>query len=944
MSVIVLLNKGKQIGDKLVILNNKCIKFKCIIASLPFIMAGCSGMLGVDNLTCDYRENPMAMENAMPYLSWQMKSNGKGVSQSAYRILVADDEESLSRDAGNCWDSGWRQSGQSLLVKYGGTALRPYRQYYWKVQVEDEQGKLSRWSKTAMWRCVSPNAVKDWVCFPVGKNSPTHVASVWFRHSFLLDDKTAGAAWAEIGTPGFYELYVNGRRVGTDILSPAVTGRDRRTFYMTYDIAKYLKRGVNVIGVWIGRGWYGTDSIPFHFSAVIPLKRGKNVVLSCSPAWKAAESNYATTGAWDWAQFGGEEVDARRRNAQWNKCGFDDTTWQNAIWAKAPSPSTEAQTCEENRYDEQHKAKIEKMDKRLFELDFGTNLTGFIKMPVVGAEPGDTVRIYYADNKRKGIGTSTMPAGNIPGNAWEKVFIKSKGTERDTFSYQTHNQMDIFIASGTSEDLFQSRFNYHGFRYAIVEGCRRPPRKAYAYCIESDLKRVGKFLCSDTLLNKMHEVDDRTMRSLNLGAVYVDCPTRERLGYGDAQVSVESSICNYYMPNFYRKFSKDWALRQDTISGFLPHTAPNRKGGGGIGWGGILAAMSWRNYLYYGDSILLRETYDNTLMYLKYIESKCVNGIYAGEDDPWSSIGDWLAPGRGMDTNNWPEKRWNDFFNNCYRVILWRTQLAAALALNKKDDAEMCRHTLERIVPLIHHFFFNASTRCYVSEEQTYLLMPLVADIVPDSLKMSLESRLVSRLSMEQHIETGMLGTYFLLHYLQDKGYDNLLYKLIANNRYPGWGYMLSQGATTWWEQWNGYWSRIHSCFTSLDSWFYQGLAGITPLLSSPGMKHFKISPAFVDGLTFVRASTHSMYGEIKSEWKRRKGYVELKVGVPANCSATIESPAGYAICAKKTLLGNRGTAHSLVVKSGEYKFRFYESKDTENMVIVDMKKADNAH
>lgn len=348
------------------------------------------------------------------------------------------------------------------------------------------------------------------------------------------------------------------------------------------------------------------------------------------------------------------------------------------------------------------------------------------------------------------------------------------------------------------------------------------------------------------------------------------------------------------MPNFYRKFTKDWLLRQNPETGKFPNVAPNYHGGGGPGWPGIVAAMAWRNYLYYADRDLLTEAYQPMMDYLQFIETECEKGIYSGGADPWQCIGDWLAADRGMDSNRWPESEWNNFFNNCYRVLLWRTQQKAAAVLNKPADAASCQAHLDQIIPAIHAHYYNGSTARYVSDEQSYLLMPLVAQIVPQHLREDLHSKLIATLERDGSIRTGMLGTYFLIQYLQENDQNDLLYRLIAHTNYPGWGYMLSQGATTWWEQWNGYWSQIHSCFTSLDGWFYQGLAGIRPSESGPGMKEFRIKPTFISELSYVNASTESLYGTIKSSWKRKEDKIILEVEVPTNTTAEVSLPEGY--------------------------------------------------
>ena len=275
------------------------------------------------------------------------------------------------------------------------------------------------------------------------------------------------------------------------------------------------------------------------------------------------------------------------------------------------------------------------------------------------------------------------------------------------------------------------------------------------------------------------------------------------------------------------------------------------------------------------------------------IESHAKDGIVRAFGGKWDFIGDWVPPERGMDTDKWPPKPAAELFNNCYRLYL-REQLARmADVLGRHDQAQACRAEIARLQPLIHAAFYDKDRQVYVLDEQTYQLMPLMTGVVPESLRPMILRKLEHgiRVNRKGHLDTGMLGTYFLLRYLQEIDRNDLLFTVVNQTTYPGWGYMLSQGATTWWEQWNGYWSQIHSCFTSLDGWFYQGLAGIRP--GTPGFKEIIIKPAVVGDLTWVKAHYDSPYGRIVSNWRREGHTVALDVTIPANTTATVYLPGG---------------------------------------------------
>jgi alpha-L-rhamnosidase len=131
-----------------------------------------------------------------------------------------------------------------------------------------------------------------------------------------------------------------------------------------------------------------------------------------------------------------------------------------------------------------------------------------------------------------------------------------------------------------------------------------------------------------------------------------------------------------------------------------------------------------------------------------------------------------------------------------------------------------------------------------------------------------------------------------MMEYLREIGRSDLVYTMFSQTSYPGWGYMLERGATTYWEQWNGYYSQIHACFTSADNWLYQGLAGIQADPEAPGFKNVIIKPAIVGDLTWVKAHHDSPYGRIVSSWQREDDRLTMEVTIPANASATVYVPA----------------------------------------------------
>jgi len=762
-----------------------------------------------------------------------------------------------------------------------------------------------------------------WIGFPAAETSP------WMRKEFNLAAKPE-SAMAFVNVRGYYELVVNGEKVGDDVLSPAVLDLRERSLYRAYDIGKLLRAGDNCIGLWLGRGW-SRSGIQARVQIHMTVEE-KDMVVGTDRSWSFSPSTHSLLGGWKWGDFGGECIDARRDIPDWSKPGCKSGEWKPVTECAAPKGVVVAQSCDPNRVGAVIPlAKCTALGTNVWELDFGTNLTGWLRLKIPALEPGQKVVMRFADKRFQSPAGDKTPAGDIKATAtWT---IKA---DDGVIAYQTFKQIDEFISAGKTGEQFCSKFNYHGFRYVIVEGLPKAPEKgdAEALLIESDLKDAGDFSCSNGLFNRIHKANVWTLRSLNLGGYMVDCPHRERLGYGDGQLGVESLVMSRYAPAFYAKWTEDW-LDGQKDTGDLPHTAPDQGGGGGPAWGGAGCMLPSKLYQYYGDKRLLGRAYDPVRKYVDFLESRCTDGILRAYGGKWDFIGDWVPPARGMDTKNWPGKPAQELFNNCYRIYLIEQLAKAAGILGKTDEAQRWLARLEEIRPLIHKEFYDVANKQYVIDEQAYQLMPLMTGVVPDDLKETVMKRLeeLIRVKNKGHLDTGMLGTYFLLQYLQEAGHNDLVYTIMNQTTYPGWGYMLSQDATTLWEQWNGYFSQIHSCFTCPSGWFYQGLAGIRPDAALPGFKKILIKPAIVGDLTWVKAHYDSPYGRIVSNWTRIGNQLTMDVTVPMNTTATIHVPtkdaagvteSGNAIDKAEGVMFMRleNNAASYAIGSGIYRFQ----------------------
>jgi alpha-L-rhamnosidase len=866
------------------------------VAMLPGI-ASISAM-DLKNLRCEYRENPLGIDAEKPRLSWVMEDRGRktddrGQKQTAYQVLVASSEALLKNNKGDLWDSGKVASDQSIQVEYAGKPLASRMECHWKVRVwlaapklpgegGGKDGKASDWSKPASW---SMGLLKpaDWQAKWVKAGGDT---SPWLRKEFTLT-AVPERALTFVNVKGYYELYVNGRKVSDDVLAPAVSVYDKRSLYTTYDISKLLRPGTNCVGVWLGLGLlFPKEVAPLARVQLDMTVGGQRVVVGTDTSWTFTSSTH-TEGAWGWNGTGYEKIDARLKIAGWNEVGCTAGTWRPVEEYTSPTGIATAQSCLPNRITKTIPAvACVALDDNTVEFDFGTNLSGWFHLRLPQLEAGKMVTMHYADKRFQSHEGDDTPAGKVKPALEPKKIETAKGPAY----YQTNNQRTEFISAGKAGEEFCNKFNYEGFRYVIVQGLPVKPAlgDAEALFIESDLERVGSFECSNALFNRIHQVNLWTIRCLNLGGYMVDCPHRERMGYGDGQNGIDSHIMNLDASAFYGKWAVDWLDVQNPVTGKSAQFAPkNDDPSCWFLWGAMVDVMPWKTYLYYGDRRLLDRAYEAMVRYpAKYIDSFFAGG---GIQQTGGDNGcDWVTPSNGMSAPPGTE-----LFVNCYRVYLSDLLAKSAEVLGRADEAKRHRARSQELKALIHSAYYKANEKLYDSDRQLSQAMPLLMGVVPDALREPILKQLeeIVMVKNKGHLDTGMLGTYFLFQSLRETGRNDLAFTMANQKTYPSWGYTLSQGATTFGEQWDGYWSQIHACFLNPGGWFYQGLAGILPNESGPGFKKIIIKPAIVGDLTWVKCGYDSIHGRIVSNWKRDGDKLTMDVTIPANTTATVYVP-----------------------------------------------------
>jgi alpha-L-rhamnosidase len=849
--------------------------------------------VNVVSLHCEYLENPSGIDVPKPRLSWIIETGNmdkqlRGIKQHAYQVVVASSDELLKKGKGDLWDSGKVKSDQSIHVEYEGKPLESGLRCYWKVRIWDQDSKASDWSKPALWTMglLKP---EDWSAKWITHPDPKRLAHPWLRRTFELKE-AAERAVMYVNTGSFYELHINGKKVGPYVLEPGTTQVNKRFVVNAYEVTSFLVKGTNTIALWMGPGWHqppngNTFNAPILRAQLNIFTPSGSFLIGTDTSWKVKESCISQIGNWKWNDFGGERFDAREFVEDWDQIGMDYSRWAQAREIPAPEIVHSWQPCESARLSDPVKpVGIRRLQNGKWVIDFGRPLTGWMRLKMHDLKIGKEVQIKYADLDDNR-------------NARKLAFMVNDD------GFQDFNQKDVFISAGKGVETFCSKFNYHSFRYAIIAGLEHEPSvsDAEAMMIEPDIESAGSFECSNELFNQIHEMTRYTLRTQNPCLALGTGEAREKTAYGDGGAHLSGYLYNFKCDANLIKWIRDWsdAQRDD---GWFRHTAPAFEDhGGGPAWGGQVSELVRRMHIYYGDRGIVEQMYDRLRKYVDFLESKTRDDILRSYTptrrvEDWMFIGDWArpaeSPGQGF---NMDKKDEREFFNNSYRVLLWQQLQDFATCIGRADEARRCAERLATIRPVVHKTFYRQEKGDYLCSSQSSLAMALYAQIPPPELRPKILAQLENEVVVgkQGHLDTGLLGTFILLDLLIQENRNDLADLIMGQTTYPGWGYLLNElGLKTWPETWSGWGSHVILVTATPGSWFFEGLGGILPDPANPGFRHFTLRPGIVRRVDWVRCSYNSPYGKILSNWKRDGDKLTMEVTIPANTNATVYVPA----------------------------------------------------
>ena len=661
---------------------------------------------------------------------------------------------------------------------------------------------------------------------------------------------------AEINSLGYHELYVNGVKVGDEVLQPAVSQLDKRSLKISYDITPYVHKGKNEILLWLGQGWgriYGAPAV-VRAEILRTVSDGECgevwTLASTDNSWEASPSGYSYTGSWQPLQFGGERYDARIK-----------PDWKPATEFEAKDMAVSWQHFEGNHIIDTLIPIIKKGETESLMLDFGRVITGWFQADFMALAEGSKVTMEYFDD------------------------VESKVQNPEPYS-----EKDFYIANGSGEEFFTNRFHYHAFRYVRITGADIKTARALQISAVNP-KDGATFVCSDPRLNAIHDLVKYTLSCLTYSGYMVDCPHLERMGYGgDGNSSTMSLQTMYNVRNTYHNWMTAWGDAIDS-TGDLPYVAPAFRTGGGPYWSGFVIKAPWRTYLNYGDKYLIFNYYDMMKQWLLFIQQHCEDEIL----QPWPDterhtwfLGDWLAP-EGVDIKGESVLH----VNSCFISECLGDMIQMARIMGRHKDVQEFTEWRSRLNAAIHRHFYHPETHTYANGTPLDQAYALLMNIPPDSTTAAqVKEQLIKDCygKYKAHIAVGLVGVPIFTEWCIRERKTELLATILRQPDYPGYLYMINNGATTTWESWNGKRSRVHNCYNGIGIWFYQALAGIRPDPEQPGYKHFFIDPQRCEGIDWIRASKPTPYGTISIEIK---GDV-INITIPEGTTATIFPDSPY--------------------------------------------------
>lgn len=827
------------------------------------------------NLRTEYLDNPIGLGTDEPRFTWEYSGNNKSFMPSKYEIRIGTDPGKL-----NVYDKTM--------------AIRPHTRYYWNVTAWDESGKRTKTSETAFFETGKLSG-SDWSAKWITDNhDKEYEPAPLFRKQFKADGKVADAR-LYIAAAGYYECFINGKRVGTNYLDPGYTHFDKRILYVTHDVTQLLQTGDNAVAVVLGNGWYNEQSVAvwnFHEARWrnrprmlcelrITYTDGSVATICSDGTWKTSTGPYTYNNI-----YSGDRFDARLEEKGWKEPSFDDSRWQAAMVTEAPAPLLAAQQMPGIRITEELRpVSMKAFGDSVYVFSFAKNMSGLCRLKVKG-DPGTHITLKHGELLKE---NGRLEQGNI--NIYYRPVKKGEILQTDEYTLRGNGEEEVYVPS----------FSYHGFQHVEVI-CSKPvtltTESLTALFMHTDIEPAGNFECSNTLLNKIWNATMQSYRS-NLHSIPTDCPQREKNGWtADAHVAVDLGLLGFDGITFYEKWMDDIIdnQREDIgdIAGIIPSSGWGYGEFPGPVWDAVMFIIPNALYNYYGEKRSIEKLYPCMLRYLDYLKTKEKDGFLT------FGLSDWVF---------WKAQTNNEYTSTAYYYLDYKL-MARFAALLGKDAAPFERKAAE-LKSRINAKFFNPETAAYAEGTQAAQALALYLGLVPEGREKDVAARLHEIVAANNYfLDFGLIGSKTVPAMLTRYGYVEDVMKMATKTEAPSWGYWVeTKGYTTLAETWTlkpnfADASLNHVFMGDISAWMMNNLAGINFDANKPGFRHIRITPHFVKDLDWAKGEYRSVMGLVSSSWKRENGKVVLTVSIPEGTTGevSVEGRSYPLVCGTNTM------------------------------------------
>lgn len=879
-------------------------------------------MTEIYDLRIEHLINPVGIGELSPRFSWKIKSDRTNVFQKAYQIRVFEEK--------NCiWDSGRVESDCSQNIRYEGQALHSRQRLKVSVKIDTvaENGLSAEGSfemgllEKADWSC-------RWIEMEDDITDRKMKPAPYVRKKFSVKPglKTARAYQTAHGT---YRFWINGCEGSKRRFAPGNTSYYDRLQYQVDDITMFVKEGENIWAVKVGDGWWrgavGAFSernnygfkVQFLGQLVLEYEDGTVEIIGTDGTEKCS---FGGTLAAD-PKFG-TVYDAAKEPEHWCEPGFDDSGWGKVHIASDEHTVLDALIAEQGVQvweKETFSPNIFRDKENNLILDFGQNLSGYVRMTLRDCTPVQKITLEHGE----GLKNEVFDRSNV---------IQPGADERDEMF-----QKVVYFAKGEPIEEFCPEFSFFGFRYVKLWGYDEKKIQSgdfTAIAVYSDLEDTFKFDCSNPLLNKLVK-NTRWSQKGNFLDVPTDCPTRERAPWtGDAQVYCKTAAELMDVYAFFEKWMKDVANEQDEdgmMPSIAPSIAPHRLGSnergkvldGSAGWGDAATILPLSLYYAYGDKQILINQYASAKAWVDYMigSARVKNDYYKDEsyyriNDDGSCDGDYIWDtkfhwGEWSEPNVIMESIEGDFVGDRIKTgnpvvatayLRYSSLLLSKIAaiLGRKEDESFYSRYSVKVAGIYDKYLIHADGSIKFADEgrQAAYARAIRFDLVSGEKKEAVLNRLLSLIKKENyHLNTGFLSTGFLLNVLADEGHDDVAYRILEQTTAPSWLFPITADATTMLESWDGiqkfFGSYNHYSLGAVCDFIFSYITGITIDEEKPGYKHFYIKPVPGGNLTYADSLFQSPYGTIGSRWYKDGEKIAYEIKVPCNTTATILLPDG---------------------------------------------------